>query len=338
MEQFEDLESLLSSMFSQKIEKVHQLTAEGTLASSREYVKVVFEDGTVKHCFLKVRRAGSQNEAIDQVFKLFERETLMYTKVVPILAESLKTQSKGTASKDTIDIRELFPKYYGSGKINNDLFLVFEDILTGSETFVTSKTAFHTESQIMLTLYHLGTFHASSYLYKLQNKTNFLETYPALDAPVFHPDRVGSISDFFQGTFVKNLKIIQCVVAAYKNKNKIVCSKLSNMCEEEDIEKLLDVGDSLMEKVFQLLKPSSSSVITHGDFHMWNIAFDREPPTAVTMFDLQGSRVSSGVNDIVQYLYQVTTPTTRPHHLLQQYFREYCKVYPKPSAVNTILL
>ena len=64
-----------------------------------------------------------------------------------------------------------------------------------------------------------------------------------------------------------------------------------------------------MEAIYDLTQPENlHSVITHGDFHMWNIAFQgRDPPHQAVFFDLQVSRSCSGVTDIVQYLYQVTS-------------------------------
>ena len=44
--------------------------------------------------------------------------------------------------------------------------------------------------------------------------------------------------------------------------------------------------------------------MTHGDFHMGNVAFTSHN-SAVTFFDLQVSRQNSGVTDLVQYLVQV---------------------------------
>ena len=50
-------------------------------------------------------------------------------------------------------------------------------------------------------------------------------------------------------------------------------------------------------------------VLAHGDAHMWNIAFEGspdQPPSNVKIFDLQECRaLTSGVDDIVQYLHQV---------------------------------
>ena len=62
---------------------------------------------------------------------------------------------------------------------------------------------------------------------------------------------------------------------------------------------------------------------------MWNIAFGgngHEVPTSVMFFDLQSSRVSSGASDIVQYLYQVTTPATRQQHLTE-FVEQYCQAF-----------
>ena len=66
---------------------------------------------------------------------------------------------------------------------------------------------------------------------------------------------------------------------------------------------LLAGAEQLMDTVLQLLRdPGQGSVLAHGDYHAGNIAIG-DPGAAV--LDLQCARISSGVEDIVQYLYQV---------------------------------
>ena len=79
--------------------------------------------------------------------------------------------------------------------------------------------------------------------------------------------------------------------------------------------------------------------MTHGDFHMGNVAFTSHN-SAVTFFDLQVSRQNSGVTDLVQYLvqvggtlrsagcgtlFQVTTASQR-ETTLPEFIDCYCKV------------
>ena len=66
---------------------------------------------------------------------------------------------------------------------------------------------------------------------------------------------------------------------------------------------LLAGAEQLMDTVLQLLRdPGPGSVLAHGDYHAGNIAIG---DTGAAVLDLQCARLSSGVEDIVQYLYQV---------------------------------
>ena len=57
-------------------------------------------------------------------------------------------------------------------------------------------------------------------------------------------------------------------------------------------------------RMYAAVGQDQEAVVTHGDFHMGNIAFTSHN-SAVTFFDLQVSRQNSGVTDLVQYLVQV---------------------------------
>ena len=71
---------------------------------------------------------------------------------------------------------------------------------------------------------------------------------------------------------------------------------------------LLAAAEQLMDTVLQLLRdPGQGSVLAHGDYHAGNIAIGH---TGAAVLDLQCARISSGVEDIVQYLYQVRVVCT----------------------------
>merc|ERR1711915_736486 len=121
------------------------------------------------------------------------------------------------------------------------------------------------------------------------------------------------------------------IINAFKNKNSIATSKLKQVPNSEEIDKLLEIGSQLMEKVFSLLKPElETQVIAHGDFHMWNVAFVKQNyPDKVLFFDLKTSRVTTGMADIIQYLYQVSSPDNdhMEESKLKTYFSTYCQKF-----------
>lgn len=80
--------------------------------------------------FLKIRKSGSQTEGIDKVFGLYDREIVMYREVLPLLDNFVSNNSKNGDKQKFID---MFPNFFGSGEVNGDLILVFEDILDGEK-------------------------------------------------------------------------------------------------------------------------------------------------------------------------------------------------------------
>ena len=66
------------------------------------------------------RRAGSQAELYDGLLKIYQREEMMYDKLLPVLANMQMERSK------VDEVINLFPTFYGSGNVKGDLYLVFQ--------------------------------------------------------------------------------------------------------------------------------------------------------------------------------------------------------------------
>ena len=118
-------------------------------------------------------------------------------------------------------------------------------------------------------------------------------------------------------------------------------------CGDRDPEllwtQLLGEGEQLMETLMQLLHTKEDTkedsngdtlVLVHGDFHMGNIALSRDEGEEALVFDLQCVRLGSGVEDVVQYLCQVTTPEMTPAMRLQ-HLQSYCDGFN--TTVDTLL-
>ena len=134
----------------------------------------------------------------------------------------------------------------------------------------------------------LASFHGTNFCFQLKSNRNLLAEFPIFDEPVFHPAKVDHIRSYFQGFFLKHLQIIKAVRTEYLNENQTVLAKIDRICPEEKLEELVIKSGHLMEDIYDLLKPDNNSVITHGDFHMWNIAFQgRDPALLAKFFDLQ---------------------------------------------------
>ena len=97
---------------------------------------MTLRNGDLLRLFLKIRstrsttskavsrKVGSQAEFYDGLLKIYQREEMMYEKLLPLLAAKQKERGK----EDEPQVLDLFPTFYGSGSVEGDLYLVFQVI------------------------------------------------------------------------------------------------------------------------------------------------------------------------------------------------------------------
>ena len=149
--------------------------------SSQRRAVVTLRNGDLLRLFLKIRstrsttskavsrKVGSQAEFYDGLLKIYQREEMMYEKLLPLLAAKQKERGK----VDEPQVLDLFPTFYGSGSVEGDLYLVFQvipphlrlnwanelkDIMTGTGLRVTEKDEFHTVEQVGSPISYLEIF------------------------------------------------------------------------------------------------------------------------------------------------------------------------------------
>ena len=261
---YSTIEELLGCLLGTEVEEVlHKSDRIGveSVASARECVRVKTKSGDEINVFMKIRRSGSVTEQIDRTFKIFQRESVMYGDILPLLEKFLQDHD----SSGSMTILNKFPKYFGSGLVGGDLYLVFEDILTGQRRYVTGKQEFsHSHQQIMLCLSQLGKFHASSYCYQKLTKRSLEDQFPILEEPVYHPDKVDNLRSMFQGSFIKHLKLLRLVLRGWQSDNEIVKSNIGTVCQDQTLVAMLERGETLMEEIYSLLTQSKHKLLTHG--------------------------------------------------------------------------
>lgn len=338
MKSFASLSELMSDIIGKEVSSLNRKKEERGGASSCENVQAILQDGSEKKFFLKTRISGSQTEDIDKTFGLFGREIVMYSKVLPLLDKFVKDNSKNGDGRGQ-DFIDMFPKFFGAGEINGDCVLVFEDILDGTDRFVTEKNVkckqelLHSRKQILVTLANLARFHGTTACYQSKTKQNLGELYPELSKTHLNPDRVEVLKSFYQGIFINHLKLLKVLVRALHSGNSTVMSNLSHTkatITEANVASLISLGGNLLERLYMILTTQTGwpEVLCHGDFHMWNIAFrgEKSTPEDILFFDLQvcNTEVKSGVADIVQYLAQVTSPAEFKETALEESLKAYC--------------
>jgi len=281
-------------------------------ASSQLRAVVSLGNGDSLRLFLKIRRVGSQAELYDGLLKIYQREEMMYNKLLPILATMQTERSK------VDEVIGLFPTFYGSGRVQGDLYLVFQDIMTGTGFRVTEKAEFHTVDQVKLSLSSLGSFHALSHRLVADGR-DILAEFPLLQDSLFHPVNKDAINSFFAGEMKETLAVLKSVQEVFEEEEGlskgILGQEVKRVCQAGDLAILHDMLPHITSLMDWAVKQESFvRVVTHGDFHQWNMAFD-SGTQSVKFFDLQLSRFTSAFTDVWHYISQVTTPETRREHL-----------------------
>jgi len=218
------------------------------------------------------------------------------------------------------EVINLFPTFYGSGNVKGDLYLVFQDIMTGTGFRVTEKAEFHTVDQVKLSLSSLGGFHALSHQLVAEGRDILVE-FPLLEDSLFHPENRDAINSFFAGEMKETLEVLKSVQEVFEEEEEggpskgIFGQEVKRVCKAGHLailQGMLPHITSLMD--WALKQEALVRVVTHGDFHQWNMAFD-SGTQSVKFFDLQLSRFTSAFTDVWHYISQVTTAETRREHL-----------------------
>ena len=179
MQSFTSLQELLTSVLGVEVTISSTQEAAQGQASATASLELVTEAGAELAVFLKIRRAGSRAEDWDRVFNLYRctgcsnynvyrvfncltccilrRELVTYRDVLPLLDTFVREQSghKEEEEEET-GFRSIFPKFHGSGLVQGDLVLVFEDIVKERGAVVSGKTEQkHISLQIHISLHSL---------------------------------------------------------------------------------------------------------------------------------------------------------------------------------------
>ena len=175
MQSFTSLQDLLASVLGVRLTICSTQEAARGQASATASLELVTEAGAELAVFLKIRRAGSRAEDWDRVFNLYRctgcsihnvyrvfrllyrRELVTYRDVLPLL-DTFVRENSGHKEEEVEEtgFRSIFPKFHGSGLVQGDLVLVFEDIVKERGAVVSGKTEQkHISLQIHISLHSL---------------------------------------------------------------------------------------------------------------------------------------------------------------------------------------
>lgn len=277
------------------------------LASSPTSVKIEFLDHCkpALHLFMKACIKGSTGDTLNKEFKLFDRELFFYADVLPVYSKILMESSEE---------KNMFVTFYGLGKTKNGMCLVLEDFMVKNYG-VTGRKEFHSFDLIKTVMKNVAVFHASYFHVKDDLKCKWGKY---LDEIQLLPSYRQSFEKLFVGQFKKVFRVIRIVSEEVSSNNQILSKHGVKPVSSHLLTTVLSFMDKIVNVFFKIVtRKNKFSCLCHGDFHMWNIAFDENSKEDVKFFDYQALRSSSLVTDILQYLYHGSTPEFRQKHLAE---------------------
>ena len=323
----DDLKNTLNNIFKEKgnITEIQVCEEKNLVASSSRGAIVVFDDGTKKNLHIKLCEDGKTPGYLNAKLKIFDREEYFYKELLPLMITFQEEENIPKSSN--LNIESMFLPFHGSETIDGIGSLLVLDRFTPEEFFVTKPEDFHTLQQIHHCMNRIASFHATSLAMKIKQGINWKLYNPYLPDVLFHKDSLDVSKAYFSNIFASNVKILRAIKSEVQSRNKLVenCILSFNSMSLGVLEKLELIVPKLPEILSKTLECSSDlEIVTHGDFHMWNIAFSNQGEMAAKFFDMQMMRTTSGLIDIHHLLSQVCTPATRNQHLhefLNTYYR-----------------
>lgn len=196
-----------------------------------------------------------------------------------------------------------------SEELSESLFL--EDLRRRKFEMINQRSEPITFEHMSLILKAVGKFHALSFAIKDQQAEKFKELSSLAHEhywTMFKDSEFESYYTEFFGRF--------CTILEEENR-----SDLAEKFKQK-------AGDDLAETILALASSESAApyaVICHGDLTVNNTMFSKDEngrPIAVQLFDLQFTRYSSPIIDLVLYLFCATTKQLRDEH-----YDEFLKIY-----------
>lgn len=324
----DDLKNILNNLFKERdgnITEIQLSKEKNLVASSSRGAVVVFDNGIKKSLHIKLCEEGKTPGYLNSKLKIFDREEFFYKDLLPLMISFQEDNNVPKGSN--LDIESMFFSYHGSETIDSIGSLLVLDRFTPEEFFVTKPENFHTLQQIHYCMERIASFHATSLAMKIKQGINWKQYSPFLPDALFHKDSVDVSKAYFSNMFASNVKILRAIKSEVQAHNKLVenCILSFNSMSFGVLERLERIVPKLPEILSKTLECSSDlEIVTHGDFHMWNIAFSNQGEMDAKFFDMQMMRTTSGLVDVHHLLSQVCTPATRNQHLhefLNTYFR-----------------
>jgi len=287
-------------------------------ASGQEKVVAKFNDPKQEdiEVFLKTCKENTVAHSINKVLFTFDKEIYFYENILPRFQTILVSSNV---------MNDFFVKNYGSDKINNDVYIALENFVA-KDFHVTVREELHNLPLILNVIKKLAIFHAC-YFKCDPNESKKWENY-LNETEIFQPKNHPMLSSLFVDSYKKSLKVMKAIVDE-SGRNDILAKHNINTPNGDLVNQLMNVSDDVLNIYYHLsTRKSKFYSLCHGDFHMWNIAIRQNQfnQSSLKFFDFQIVRFASSCTDILQYLYQVSSPQFRKDNL-QAILNEYCNSF-----------
>lgn len=282
--------------------------ATDRVAAEVRRVRVSLSEGRSLDLFVKASPDGTTGAELSSSLRTFEKECYFYSDLAKRMRDFVAESSSSSSSED--ELLGFMMKCYGVGTVAGlGIVIILEDMIS-SGFEVTSREAFHSRQQAKTCLRSIAEFHAvtRAMLRKgalVEDEEPLLDDFLSLDMTV--------MAEYFWKPAVSYLKMMGHIAANGQGSIKIP----DNVSAELLLE-LSTLPAATITQEFRRARRDSGPdcgmgpVLCHGDFHMWNVAFNKESDDGgVRFFDFQIIFVGSFAADLHQYLSQVTKPNDR---------------------------
>ncbi|XP_043468130.1 uncharacterized protein LOC122502248 [Leptopilina heterotoma] len=218
---------------------------------------------------------------------IFINETAFYEERLPLINNLLKEYNLRY---------EDCPAYYGACKTHKKEILILEDLKP--QGFVLKKTKILDYQHAVITVRHLGKFHACSFALRDKRPAEF-ESFRKIKEPLF----------FESGCYTKNVDLImEAAIMAVENDEQHYIDKVKRL--KKNAQEILDFSvDGRNAEPY--------TVLNHGDLWTYNMLFkynEKSEPVDVRLLDFQLNRFVSPAMDIHYTFYTCLTQEMRDNY------------------------
>ena len=176
----------------------------------------------------------------------------------------------------------------------------------------------------------LALYHATSFALMKTDKT-VAEKWkgdPLLEDMLSKEHMAPLCKQFFADPSTVYIKLFLVLLSSPTNPKVVKYLNLPDNLTEDKLSKLVEITKSLGTLMGEYRKPKEdgTDVLIHGDFHMWNVAF--QGSSNIRMFDFQLPIISNFAGDLNQFMSQAATPTQRKQQM-PAFLKTYSTVFLK---------